>query len=70
MILRTLVWIFGLVGIGIAGFGVWRGLFGDVVVFASGRMHAPSTFVVVGILFILIGIWLGIVALAENKMAD
>lgn len=68
--MKMIAWLSGIVGILVAAFGILFGLKGDVIISASGRHHAPSTFVIMGILLLAIGIWASLLVLVYHKAKE
>jgi hypothetical protein len=65
IVMKTVSWIAGILGIVVALIGVVGGLRGGVVTIERG--HAPAVFLIVGTLLLVIGIWLALLGLQEKK---
>lgn len=65
--MKMLSWIAGALGIIIAFVGVLGGLKGVYAIKVLGSPHAPSTFLVVGTLLLVIGIWLAVLKIQQDK---
>ena len=64
--MKTVSWIAGLLGIIVALVGVFFKVSGAVTVNILGR-HAPSTFLILGILLLVFGVWVAVLGLGEKK---
>lgn len=64
--MKAVSWIAGILGIIVALVGVIVKLGGAGTINILGE-HAPSTFLIVGILFVVIGIWLAALGLQAKK---
>jgi len=64
--MKAISWVAGIVGIIVALVGVVGRLSGAQSINVLGA-HAPATFLNVGILFMVIGIWLAVLGLQEKK---
>ncbi len=66
--MKLISWGAGIVGIVIALVGFLGGMRRVYVMEMFGSRHAPSTFLVLGILFLAIGIWASVLNLqSKNK---
>lgn len=65
--MKMLSWIVGVLGIIIAFIGVLGGIKGVYAIKVFGNPHAPSTFLVVGIFLLVIGIWLAVLKIQQDK---
>lgn len=70
--MKIVSWVSGLLGIIMAIIGLFNGIQGDVAVQSevTGRLHAPSTFVLMGILLLLVGIWSLVLVLLYRDCSD
>lgn len=64
--MKAISWIAGIVGVIIALVGVIGWLGGAETIHILGKHHR-STFLIGGILFVVIGIWLAVLGLQEKK---
>ena len=64
--MKAVSWVAGILGIIVALVGVIDKLGGAGTINILGE-HAPSTFVIVGILFVVIGTWLAVLGLHLKK---
>ncbi len=66
VVMKAIAWVAGTLGIIVALFGVIDRLVGAGTIKIMGSHH-PSTFLIVGILFVAIGIWLAVLGLQAKK---
>ena len=66
--MKVISWILGVGGILVALFGiVWGLLSASAIRFIAGRMHAPSTFIIVGTFVLLVAVWVAVLGTTEKK---
>ena len=64
--MKVLSWLAGILGIIIALVGIIGKLGGAVTINVLGD-HAPSTFLILGILCVVVGIWFAVLGLQTKK---
>lgn len=64
--MKTVSWIAGLLGIIVALVGIFIKVSGANVLNVVGR-HAPSSFLIMGILLLVFGIWVAVLGLEGKK---